>query len=144
MKFQSIFIPSFVIPTCALLVGTIAALPAESATLEFNRDVRPILAENCFQCHGPDSASRKGDLRLDKRDAAVEAGAIVPGNPKTSELVNRIFSADADEVMPPAEAHKDLKPAQREVLKRWIAEGAEYQPHWSFIAPQRPVVPPVK
>src|SRR5581483_9537926 len=100
------------------------ALGRAAAKLEYNRDVRPILAENCFQCHGPDSASRKADLRLDKREAAIEAGAIVPGDPANSEFVSRIFSSDADTLMPPAESHKELKPAQREMLKRWVAEGA--------------------
>ena len=107
-------------------------------TIEFNRDVRPILAENCFRCHGPDSASRKADLRLDRREAAVEHEAIIPGKPDESELIERIFSTDPDEVMPPPAIHKELKPAEKELLKHWIAAGAEYQPHWSFIAPVRP------
>ena len=121
------------------------ARPAAAATpIEFNRDVRPILAENCFRCHGPDSASRKADLRLDRREVAIEAGAIVPGKPDESELVERIFSADPEKVMPPPAIHKELKPAEKELLKQWIAAGAEYQPHWSLIAPVRPALPAVK
>ena len=109
--------------------------------LEYNRDVRPILAENCFPCHGPDSAARKADLRLDRRDAAVEAGAIAPGDPTESELVARISTVNPKEVMPPPSIHKTLSSAQKDVLKRWIESGAEYQLHWSLIPPARPMPP---
>ena len=87
---------------------------APTGKLEYNRDIRPILAENCFACHGPDSAARKADLRLDQREAAVEAGAIVPGNPEESELIARIHSDDADELMPPPKSHKTLTAAQKD------------------------------
>lgn len=112
--------------------------------LEYNRDIRPILAENCFSCHGPDSAARKADLRLDKRDMAIESKVLIPGKPQDSELVVRILSSDPEEQMPPAKSKKVLTAEQKEKLQRWIAEGAEYQPHWSFIAPQRPTLPAVK
>jgi hypothetical protein len=112
--------------------------------VEYNRDVRPILAENCFACHGPDSAARKANLRLDQRDAALKKEAFVPGKPADSELVSRITSADADEVMPPPGSHKKLTPTQKDLLTRWVAQGAEYQPHWSLIAPTRPPLPVVK
>jgi hypothetical protein len=112
--------------------------------LEYNRDVRPILAENCFPCHGPDSAARKAGLRLDRRDDAVKSEAFVPGKPDESALVERIFSNEKSHVMPPPKTKKTLTTAQKEKLKRWIAEGAEYQPHWSFIAPKRPPLPAVK
>ena len=122
-------------------------LPAFVATaaekLSFNRDVRPILAENCFACHGPDSASRKAGLRLDRREVAVKAGAIAPGKPDESEMIHRIFATDNDEVMPPPSIHKQLTAAQKETLKAWIAAGAEYQPLWSFIPPARPALPAV-
>jgi mono/diheme cytochrome c family protein len=117
---------------------------AADGKLQFNSDIRPILVENCFACHGADSAARKADLRLDKRDAAVEYGAIDPGKPASSVLVERIFSDDADVVMPPPATKKKLTAAQRDKLKQWIAEGAEYQPHWSFIPPTRPAPPAVK
>src|SRR5687767_669822 len=110
--------------------------------IEYNRDVRPILAENCFACHGADSAARKADLRLDQSEGAKKA-AIVPGKPEESPLVERIFSSEDSEMMPPPKIKKTLTAAQKETLKRWIAQGAEYQPHWSFIAPKRPPMPKV-
>ena len=114
---------------------------AAPAAVEFNRDVRPILSNNCFFCHGPDKNQRKKDLRLDVRESAFGKKAIVPGDPESSRLIARIFSADPDEVMPPPESHKSLKPAEKETLRRWIAEGAEYQPHWAYIVPVRPALP---
>jgi hypothetical protein len=121
---------------------------AAPASLQYNRDVRPILSENCFACHGPDSAARKARLRLDRFEDATarsaEGGAaIVPGNPDRSGAIQRIFDP-GDDLMPPEKSHKVLAPAQKELLKRWVAEGANYQPHWSLIAPQRPEPPPVR
>src|SRR5258706_5047429 len=87
--------------------------------LEYNRDIRPILAENCFACHGPDSAARKADLRLDRREVAMQMTAIVPGKPDESELVKRVFSADVEERMPPAATKKVLTDAQKDLLRRW-------------------------
>lgn len=119
--------------------------PGASANkLQYNRDIRPILAENCFACHGPDSAARKADLRLDQREAAVTAGAIVPGKPEQSELIHRVYAAEGEGLMPPANSKKRLTEEQKALLKRWVAEGAEYQPHWSFIPPQRPPLPSVQ
>jgi hypothetical protein len=99
--------------------------------VDFNRDVRPILSELCFQCHGFDAAARKGDLRLDERAGAVES-ALVPGDPAMSEMIRRLTSADPDEVMPPPKTGKQATAAQIETLRRWIAEGAGYDTHWSF------------
>ena len=138
--FSVVTITSLVALSLAASQRTLAA----DAPLEFNRDIRPILAENCYACHGPDSASRKGDLRLDKRDAAVDKKSIVPGDLSQSELVRRIESSDADEVMPPPATKKTLSPEQKALLKRWIEQGAEYQMHWSFLAPVRPAIPAVK
>src|SRR5262245_64167674 len=129
---------------CALVAAGAPAAQAEGARLEYNRDIRPILAENCFACHGPDSAARQAKLRLDQRDVAVEKDAIVPGKPDESGMVERVLSEDADFIMPPPKSHKKLTTAQKETLKRWIAQGAEYQPHWSFIPPTRPPLPAVK
>src|SRR5580698_5283487 len=112
-----------------------AKQPIIVSKLQYNRDIRPILAENCFACHGPDSAARKADLRLDRREAAIEAGAIAPGDAESSELLARINAKDPTEAMPPRSTAKTLSQAQKDVLARWIAEGAAYQPHWSLIAP---------
>ena len=110
----------------------------------FNRDIRPILVENCFSCHGADSASRQAGLRLDRRDDAIEFGAIVPGDADSTAILDRICSDDAEEVMPPPSTKKTLTAEQKELLTRWVAAGAEYEPHWSFIPPQRPPLPAVK
>jgi cytochrome c553 len=126
----------------AAVLGALSCAVADE--LRFNDDIRPILVENCFSCHGADSAGRKGDLRLDLRDEAVESGAIVPGDPDSSVMLDRIFSDDPEEVMPPPALKKVLTAEQKERLRRWIAEGAEYQPHWSFIPPVRPELPAVR
>jgi len=116
--------------------------------VEFNRDVRPILSDNCFTCHGQDEAARKGGLRLDDRANALAGGksglaAIVPGKPDESELLLRIMSAhDSEDLMPTAGSKKaPLTPPQVATLRQWIAEGAEYQAHWAFIPPSRPALP---
>ncbi|MSU34389.1 MAG: DUF1553 domain-containing protein [Pedosphaera sp.] len=116
--------------------------------MRYNRDVRPILADNCFACHGPDKAHQKGGLRLDVRDTAIgplKSGnrAIVPGNVDKSMLVALIAAEDEDEMMPPPESRKKLTTLQKEILKRWIAEGGEYQLHWSFVRPVKSALPPI-
>ena len=105
--------------------------------VQFNRDIRPILSEHCFSCHGPDVQKIKGGLRLDRREEALKPAksgkkAIVPRDAAGSELVHRLLSDDAEELMPPPEAHKPLNPEQKALLQRWIAEGAEYQGHWAY------------
>ncbi len=121
------------------------AQPAKPAKLQYNRDIRPILSENCFACHGPDSAARKAGLRLDQRDAAVAKKAFVPGKWEESEMIARILlPADDETAMPPEKSHKKLTPAQKETLKNWVVQGAEYEQHWSFLAPKKPAVPSVK
>ncbi|HQU44386.1 MAG TPA: DUF1549 domain-containing protein, partial [Pirellulales bacterium] len=128
-----------------------SALASESTTatpaIDFNGQIRPILSNNCFQCHGPDVAQRKAGLRLDLRDEALRATesgvvVIVPRKPDESELVRRIFAAD-DERMPPADSNKHLTEAEKSRLKEWVAAGAPWQDHWSFIAPLRPALPTV-
>ena len=128
----------------ALTLALPATLSAQDDKIVYNRDIRPILADNCFACHGPDSASRKGDLRLDRADAAASMKAIIAGKPDESGLMHRILSKDPDEVMPPPVTRKTLTDKQKELLRKWIASGAEYQAHWSFIAPTRPGIPKVK
>ncbi|HYV37368.1 MAG TPA: PSD1 and planctomycete cytochrome C domain-containing protein [Gemmataceae bacterium] len=125
-----------------------ATTSAQPAKIQFNRDVQPILSTNCYTCHGPDKGLRKAGLRLDTATDAIKElktgnKAIVPGNVKDSELIARIFSTGKD-LMPPPNSNHQLKPAQKELLKRWIEEGAEYQPHWAFVAPKRPQLPKVK
>jgi hypothetical protein len=132
------------------VVGTLSALLLSAGAgraagkVEFNRDIRPILSENCYLCHGPDKSNRKAKMRLDERASALDKLAIVPGKPDESELVARVFHSEPTKVMPPPKTNKKLSAAQKELLKRWIAEGAEYQPHWAYIAPRRPAVPAVK
>ncbi len=122
----------------------VAAAPPGPRKVEFNRDIRPILSENCNRCHGPDKNKRKAELRLDQRVSAVSTKAIVPGKPDESELIARIQSTDTDEVMPPPSSHKALTPVQKKLLEQWIAEGAEYQSHWAYVSPHRPAPPAVK
>ncbi|OWK38113.1 PSD1 and planctomycete cytochrome C domain-containing protein [Fimbriiglobus ruber] len=119
----------------------LVAVPVGAQTVDFNRDVRPVLAEACFACHGPDDKARKGDLRLDTRADATAAGAIVPGKPAESAVVQRLLSGDPGKIMPPPKTGKKLTAAQVETLKKWIAEGAEYRGHWAFTAPKRAPLP---
>ncbi|HTU23595.1 MAG TPA: DUF1553 domain-containing protein [Gemmataceae bacterium] len=139
---QPILVLFFLCVLCDSVVSSSAR--AAEKKIEYNRDVRPILAENCFACHGADSAARKADLRLDRRDEAIKAEAIVPRDAEKSSLIERIFSDNKAQAMPPRKTKKHLTDAQKEILKRWIASGAEYQAHWSFIAPKRSTPPAVK
>ena len=117
----------------------------DAGKVDFSRDIRPILANNCLLCHGPDAKGRKGDLRLDVREGALLAhegkAAIVPGKPDQSELLRRVTSTDRDEVMPPAKTGKKLTKDQIGLLRRWIEQGAPYAKHWAFVKPERPAVP---
>jgi len=127
----------------------IAALPfgAMADGPDFIREVRPILSSHCFKCHGPDDATRKGGVRLDVREAALKEGksgdvAITPGQPETSAVIARIFTDEEDELMPPTKTKHPLSAVQKDVLKRWVEAGAEYRPHWSFVAPKASDPPP--
>jgi hypothetical protein len=138
--------------------GVVAAIGAEpfdrlksppANKISFDRDVRPILSNHCWKCHGPDANERKAGLRLDQHESAIkpaESGkaAIVPAQPGDSELLRRVLSSDADELMPPASENKPLSAAQKEILKRWIEQGATFEQHWSFRPVQRPPVPAIK
>ena len=122
-----------------ICVGATAANAA--AELRYNRDIRPILSDNCFYCHGNDPSHRKAKLRLDVRESALEKEAFVPGKPSESELVKRIFAKSDDDLMPPPESHKALTKTQKETLRTWIAQGAKYEPHWAYAAPVKADVP---
>ena len=118
--------------------------------LSFNRDIRPILSDKCIGCHGPDAGHREAELRLDLPETAYAklaegpGYAIVPGKPEESQVLARIDSQDPDDVMPPPSAHKTLTKSERDLIERWIREGAEYQPHWSYTPLVRPAVPKVQ
>ena len=136
------------LPETLVSGGLWAAEPA-GARIDFNRDVRPILSDRCFTCHGPDAEDRQADLRLDLRAEAVAdlpsgAVAIAPGKPAASALLARVTSHDPDTIMPPPHVGKPVTAAEAEILARWIAEGAEYRGHWAFEEVHRPALPAVK
>jgi hypothetical protein len=124
-----------------------SALAAGPQKIDFARQVRPVLTENCFECHGPDPKARKGDLRLDSREGVfADRGGyrvVVPGRPEDSELIARITSTEPDELMPPAHSRRKLTKDQVGLLERWVAEGAAWSEHWSFTPPRRPASPDV-
>ena len=152
-------------PTSQLLLGTAAGIliclvaalvpnplqaagPEESPPLDFNRDIRPILADNCYACHGPDQNQRMAGLRLDSRDSALgrlDSGnpAIVPGNPEESQLIRRITAENEALRMPPAYSGKELNRRQIDLLTRWIRQGAPWSKHWAYVRPERPPLPKV-
>ena len=121
-------------------------LTAAQPPVDFNRDIRPIMSDTCFRCHGPDKSSRMMGMRLDLRDEAPKPlpdghTPIVPGHPEQSEIVKRIFETNPAKTMPPQATHKTLTLAQKETIRRWIAEGAKYQGHWAYEPVHRPPVP---
>src|SRR6266581_9254965 len=132
----------------------INAVAAESlqrgaAKVDFNREIRPILTENCYKCHGPDDGARKSKLRFDLREAALKPAksgkiAIVPGAPEKSEVIARVTTSDEDDRMPPLKTGKKLTASQIESLRRWIAQAAPYATHWAYVRPSRPGLPEVK
>ncbi|HRQ72666.1 MAG TPA: PSD1 and planctomycete cytochrome C domain-containing protein [Phycisphaerales bacterium] len=131
--------------TAAVVLVAAAGPGARVAGVDFNRDVRPILSDACFKCHGPDEAAREGGLRLDTREGAVAArergAAVVPGESGASLLMRMVTASDPAERMPPADSGKTLTPGQIETLRAWVEQGAEYSRHWAFVAPVRPAVP---
>ncbi|MGE4003380.1 MAG: DUF1549 domain-containing protein, partial [Planctomycetaceae bacterium] len=133
--------------TSSFLVGSGINAGEPASSVRFNRDVRPILSDKCFQCHGPDTAARQADLRLDDRENIVHrpngAALIEPGHPERSELFRRVMNEDPDERMPPPDSGKSLTAGEIELLRRWIAAGADYEPHWAYIAPVRSKLPRV-
>ncbi|HLF93201.1 MAG TPA: DUF1549 domain-containing protein, partial [Planctomycetota bacterium] len=131
-----------------LLPAPLKAAQEKPAPVDFDRQVRPLLSENCSHCHGPDAKQRKADLRLDTKEGVFgklgEVFPVVPGKPGQSEVVRRITSKDRDEVMPPPKSNRKLSAGQIALLTRWISEGAEWKGHWAFAAPKRPELPAVK
>ncbi|MBC7365719.1 MAG: PSD1 domain-containing protein [Undibacterium sp.] len=130
-------------------IAGLLPLSARAAPVDFNREVQPILSDNCYRCHGPDSSSRKAGLRLDLHEAAFAGGksglaALVPGKPDESELIARIFSHDPEEIMPSPDSNKTLSAAQKDILRRWITEGAVWGEHWAYVAPRRPALPAIQ
>ena len=116
---------------------------AMAGDIQFNRDIRPILSENCFYCHGQDANHRKADLRLDQPDSSLADGLIVPGESESSELIQRIFSTDPDEVMPPPDSNRMLRADQKHLLRQWVDAGGNYDQHWAYVAPVQPEEPEV-
>jgi hypothetical protein len=134
---------SALVPALALMSGA-----ASFAAVSFNRDIRPIMSDTCFRCHGPDKNSRMAGMRLDIRDEALKPTKtgitpIVPGDPEHSEIVKRVLATNPARIMPPNYAHKDLTPAQKDTIRRWVAEGAKYEGHWAYQPVKRPATPEI-
>lgn len=141
-------VPNLMLRNALLTLG-LAVTAAQASAIGFNHDIRPILADACFHCHGPDPGTRKAGLRLDTEAGFFtakpgETATIIKGKPEASPLYQRLISTDEEEVMPPPKTHKALKPEQIAKVKQWIAEGAPWQPHWSLIAPTKAALPAVK
>ncbi|MGB6043985.1 MAG: c-type cytochrome domain-containing protein, partial [Pirellulales bacterium] len=140
---------NFLCRLIAVIVGLAGSMHA-AENIRFNRDVRPILSNTCLECHGLDAKKREADLRLDSREGAIaelesgEGRAIVPDKPDESILLARITSHDADQKMPPPDSGKTLTEAQIDILRKWISQGANYERHWAFVAPESAPLPKVK
>lgn len=134
----------------AVLGLSVVIFPARAKTVsvDFNRDIRPILSDNCFHCHGPDAKERKAKLRLDTQDGILKDlggyQAVKPGDIKASEVWRRIITKDEDDLMPPPETHKTLKPDQIALIKKWIEEGAAFEGHWAYEAPKLAALPEIR
>jgi hypothetical protein len=141
--------PRFALPLPLALLAAASLFGQEREPVDFNRDIRPLLSNTCYKCHGPDARQRQTSMRLDVQDSAfgeTDGGgkAIVPGDSQASVVYQRISSADPDLRMPPADSGKSLTPQQVELIRRWIDEGALWRGHWSFIKPERPAIPKLK
>src|SRR5262249_30987716 len=130
------------LPALTCLFGIVPGAAAAEPKVDFARDVRPILADNCFACHGPDEKARKAELRLRTQAALLDSKVIAPGKASTSEMFARV-SAHDDTTMPPTKSGKKLTAAQIGTLKAWIDQGANWSAHWAFVAPVRPAVPEI-
>ncbi|MEO1991936.1 MAG: c-type cytochrome domain-containing protein, partial [Pirellulales bacterium] len=132
----------------SLVQGTVFSAFGVDEHVDFNRDVRPILSDKCFFCHGPDAHQRQAELRLDQEQSSQRDrggyAVIVPGKISESEMMNRILSRDPDLIMPPADSHKHLNDDEVSILHRWIEQGAHYKEPWAYVAPVRVAIPKVK
>ena len=143
-------VQSFVVAGLIELAGPISrAAERPAAAVDFNRDIRPILSDTCFICHGPDETRRKAKLRLDLKEGALATlkdgqYVIKPGDPSRSEVYRRITAKSPDDLMPPPDSHLALTPAQIELFRRWIEQGAEWAKHWAFVPPADVRPPRVK
>jgi len=139
------FLPERFLPGLQLAVAFCLLVPADTSAdyVSFNDQIRPIFAEHCLQCHGPDAEKREADLRLDLEHSAKE-NAIVAGHPEKSELLRRLTTADPDERMPPPDTGKTLTAAQIQLIREWIQDGAKFEGHWSFEPISNPSLPEVK
>jgi hypothetical protein len=134
-------------PAALFLIGA-SAFGAPPQPVKFNRDIRPIMSDTCFRCHGPDQKARMAGLRLDIRDEALKRTKsgitpVVPGNPEQSAIVQRVFETNPAKIMPPKYAHKELTEAQKDTIRRWVAEGAKYEGHWAYEPVRRPPLPEI-
>jgi hypothetical protein len=127
----------------AAILSGLTLLPLAQRPISYGRDIRPILSENCFYCHGQDPNQRKADIRLDTKEGQRSGGIVVPGKPGESALVERIHHTEASKLMPPPKSNRKLSAEQKALLERWIAEGARFEDHWAFVAPVRPPVPKI-
>jgi hypothetical protein len=123
------------------IILPLSALAATAGKLSYNRDIRPILSDNCFACHGPDKNHREADLRMDVREAAIDMKAITPGKPEASSIIERMETHDENDLMPPPESKKTLTATQKKTLAEWIKQGADYEPHWAYTPLVKPEVP---
>ncbi|MBI5396741.1 MAG: PSD1 domain-containing protein [Verrucomicrobia bacterium] len=144
------FRPSFGLRVSAFGLVLVTSI-ASASPINFNRDIRPILSDRCFACHGPEPAKRQAGLRLDLEEGVhgplpkhPDLRAFVPGKPAQSRAYQRITSANPDEQMPPAKSNLKLNDAEKALFKRWIEEGAKWQPHWAFVKPERPALPEIR
>jgi mono/diheme cytochrome c family protein len=135
----------FWVASMGVLLSLVVRTSAEDSKVDFNRQIRPVLSENCIACHGPDEKAREAGLRLDTFAGATAdhdgSRAIVPGDPKASELVHRIFETNPDDIMPPLKSHKELTTEQKNILVKWIEAGGNYDEHWAFVPPSKPELP---
>ncbi|MFT5189941.1 MAG: hypothetical protein ACI9DF_003526 [Verrucomicrobiales bacterium] len=138
--------PPILLLVLTMLFGMVWFVLGEEI-IDFNREIRPILSENCFQCHGPDKAERKANLRLDTEEGAKSVlsdhAAVVPGDPDASALISRIYHDDPDEIMPPADSQRHLSVAEKKLLRAWIKQGAPWMKHWAFVPPVKADLPSV-